>query len=370
MHSLSVDELDDLALGAVMLATGGGGDPHLPALIARQTLLEHGSVALISPAELDDDAFVVPVGSVGAPTVSLELLPSVDEAAAAIRAFEEYVGRKADAIACFEVGGGNSLVPLAAAAACGVPLVDGDGMGRAFPEAQMMSFAIDGVAPTPAVALDYAGNTAIFNTESTAVYEHHIRAFAAAAGGMITTAEHAMSGKQARRSMIPDTVSFCVTLGRVIRQHRGSADALLKPLREAFADSVYGECRHLFSGKVVDKSTRIVGGYDVGEAIIEHFVHPEQRLNVAIKNEFLIAQSNEQILATVPDLITIVDHDTSEPINCERLRYGQRVAVFAIGCPAYFRTAPALAVTAPRCFGFDLDYVPLESLPALAQPLG
>ena len=31
-------DLDDLALGAVFLATGGGGDPYLPTLIAKQTL--------------------------------------------------------------------------------------------------------------------------------------------------------------------------------------------------------------------------------------------------------------------------------------------------------------------------------------------
>ena len=45
--------------------------------------------------------------------------------------------------------------------------MDGDGMGRAFPEAQMMSYAIAGVKPTPALAMDYAGNTAVFETSNT-----------------------------------------------------------------------------------------------------------------------------------------------------------------------------------------------------------
>ena len=39
---------------------------------------------------------------------------------------------------------------------------------------------------------------------------------------------------------------------------------------------------------------------------------------------------------------------------------GQRVAVFGIGCPAFYRSPEALAVVAPRCFGFDFDYRPLE----------
>ena len=65
-------------------------------------------------------------------------------------------------------------------------------------------------------------------------------------------------------------------------------------------------------------------------------------------------------MASVPDLIVLVDYETGTPINAERLRYGQRVAVFAVGCPAFYRTPRALAVVAPRCFGFDVDYVPLE----------
>lgn len=362
MKRIDREHLDDLALGAVFLATGGGGDPHLPRLIAHQALKQFGSVELLSPEDLRDDAFVVPVGSVGAPTVSLELLPSVDEAADTVRAYERYVGRKADAIASFEIGGGNSLVPLVAAAALGVPVIDGDGMGRAFPEAQMMSYAIAGVKPTPAVAVDYAGNSAVFETSSTEVYEYHIRAFAAAAGGMVTTAEHAMTGAQARDAVIPKTLSFTIALGQVLRKHRGSAVAMLGRLTEIFADSIYGPLRHLFSGKVTDKTTRIINGYDIGEATLEDFDDPARTMSLNIKNEFLLAKVNDVPVASVPDLIVIVDYETSSPINCERLRFGQRVAVFAIGCPAFYRTKAALRVTEPRVFGFDMDYVPLEEL--------
>ena len=39
-------------------------------------------------------------------------------------------------------------------------------------------------------------------------------------------------------------------------------------LQALFKDSIYGECRLIFTGKVTDKATRIVGGYDIGEATI------------------------------------------------------------------------------------------------------
>ena len=69
-----------------------------------------------------------------------------------------------------------------------------------------------------------------------------------------------------------------------------------------------------------------------------------------------------KVVASVPDLITMVDHETSSPINSERVHYGQRVTVFGIGCPPHYRTERALEVVAPRAFGFDFDYQPIEKL--------
>ena len=362
MKQIGLEHLDDLALGSVFLATGGGGDPHVPKLIAHEAIKKYGPVSVIQPADLADDAFVGTVGSVGAPTVSLELLPSLDDAARTLDAFEKYVGKTIDAVASFEIGGGNSLIPLVAAAGKRIPVIDGDGMGRALPEAQMMSYAIAGVKPTPALAYDYAGNTAIFEVSTTDVYERHIRSYSMAAGGMITAAEHPMTGAELKRSVIPGTLSFSVKLGKTLRENRGQAARLLSPLQDLFEESIYGECRLIFTGKVIDKVTRIIGGYDIGEATIEAFDGLGDTLIVSIKNEYLLAKIGGKVAASVPDLITIVDYETSTPISAERLRYGQRISVFATGCPEYYRSEAALNVVAPRCFGFDIDYVPLEKL--------
>lgn len=362
MKVISADDLHDLALGSVFLATGGGGDPHIPLLIAQRALSEYGPVTLISAKDIGDDASIVCIGGVGAPTVGLELLPSIDEATNTLDAYIEHVGRNVDALASFEIGGANSLMPLVAAAARQIPVVDGDGMGRALPEAQMMSYAIAGVKPTPAVACDYAGNKCAFDTSSTEVYERHIRAFAMAAGGMITAAEHPMTGAQLKQSIISDTMSFSLRLGRTLRENRGQAETLLAELESVFKESVYGEIRLVYTGKVVDKATRIVGGYDVGEATIRRFDDRDSDLLINIKNEYLLARKGDDLVASVPDLIVVVDFETGTPINAERLRYGHRVAVFAIGCPAFYRTDQALKVVSPRNFGFDIDYVPLEEL--------
>ncbi len=366
---LGRESLADLSAGSVFLATGGGGDPYVSCLAAQMVLDECGPVELLAVDELDDDAYVVAIGGVGAPSVSLELLPSVNDAAAALQAFEEHVGREVDAVVSFEVGGGNSMVPIIAAARRGIPVINGDGMGRALPEAQMMTYPIAGVAPTPAIALDYAGNIATFSTDSTGTYERHVRAMAQAMGGMITTVEHPMTGAQLKRSIVPGTISFSIEIGRILREYRGNARRIHEPLGAAFAKSLYGDLFHLYTGKVVDYASSVVGGYDIGEAVIEAFDSDAPPLTINVKNEYLVARIADQVLASVPDLVTVLDYETSTPINAERLRYGQRVTVFGVGCPDYYRQENALAVVAPRCFGFDFDYVPIEELAHAHRPL-
>jgi len=363
------EDLEDISLGAVFLATGGGGDPYVPRLVTERALTEHGPVELIDPADLDDDATVVTIGGVGAPTASLELLPSLDDAERTLAAFEEAFGRPVDALVSFEIGGGNSLIPIMAAAGRGLPVIDGDGMGRALPEAQMMTYPISGVCPTPAVAMDYRGEVRLFDMPSIFDYEAAIRDFALTNGGMVTAAEHPMTGRQLKASVVAGTVTFSQRLGRLLREQRGNARAIEPSLEALFDDSIYGELRHIHTGKVVDTERSIQGGFDVGSVRVETFEEDgSPPLVLTIKNEFLVARRGGRVLASVPDLITVLDYETSAPINAERLRYGQRVSVYAIGCPAYYRSEAALAVVSPRAFGFDFDYVPLEDRDGAQKP--
>lgn len=358
---LGVEHLEDLARGAVFLATGGGGDPYVAMLTAQVALDKHGPIDLVPAEDIDDDATVVTIGNVGAPSAGLELLMSIDEPGQAIVAYQELLGRRIDAVASFEIGGGNSLVPLIAAASLGLPVIDGDGMGRALPEAQMMTYAIAGVSASPALVLDYKGDSVVLKADDVFDYERQVRQVSAERGGMVTAVEHPMTGRQLKDSVVPGTVSFSIELGRVLRENRGRSAHAMAPLSALFTNSIYGDVVALYSGKIVDHATSIVGGYDVGKVTVESFDGSRPPLVLDVKNEFLVARIGDEVIASVPDLITIVDDETTEPINAERLRYGQRVSVIAVGCPPMLRTPEALAVVEPRAFGFDFDFTPLGS---------
>jgi hypothetical protein len=79
----------------------------------------------------------------------------------AIEVLQDYIGAKFRAIMSVEIGGGNGLQPLLPAALMDLPVVDADAMGRAFPEAQMTSFAIADLPMFPLSLVDIRDNEVI-----------------------------------------------------------------------------------------------------------------------------------------------------------------------------------------------------------------
>jgi hypothetical protein len=113
----------------------------------------------------------------------------------------------------------------------------------------------------------------------------------------------------------------------------------------------------LFKGKVTDLNRFFKGGYNVGNGTLEG---PAGTATFGFQNEYLYFRVGDRLSAIVPDLISFLDEETGEPILCEHLRYGQRIAVLGAACKPPFRTPAGLAVCGPRSFNLDEDYVPIE----------
>ena len=111
---------------------------------------------------------------------------------------------------------------------------------------------------------------------------------------------------------------------------------------------------------MIDVDRQVTGGYDVGIVTLQAFGDSKNNMTMDIQNEFLTARVGPRVLATVPDLICMLDNDTVQPITQETLRYGQRVTVMGISAPEILRTEQALNVVGPECFGIDVEYIPVE----------
>lgn len=361
---MSIDRaaLADLACGAAFLGSGGGGDPYYSRLLGEAELARIDAFELIPLDSLADDALVVPCGWIGAPTVSVEKLPSGREALAGLRRLEKELGRSIDAVLPIEIGGGNGLAPLVSAARLGVPVVDADGMGRAFPESQMAIFNIHGLSACPSVLTAACGSLTVIETDDNLTHERIARSLAVALGGIAHMVEYPLSGRQAKDHAIGGSVSAAIAIGAAIRTAREAGEdpfeALFAALRQT---GLYPYAGALFDGKIVDLERETRGGFSVGRVVIEGF-GGVGRMEMEFQNENLIARRDGVVCAMVPDILTVMDRETADSITTERLKYGQRVKVVGAAAPAILREAGALAFVGPEAFGFEDAYRPIELL--------
>ncbi|QED46403.1 DUF917 domain-containing protein [Cytobacillus dafuensis] len=360
---IGVEEIEALAVGAAVLGTGGGGDPYLGKIMAQEAIKEFGPVTLLDPSEVPADALVVPVAMMGAPTVFVEKIPNGDEALHSLRRLEDYLGKKAFAVMPMECGGLNSTIPFVVAARAGLPIVDADGMGRAFPELQMETFSVYGVSGTPMVITDERGNWTLLNTVDNAMMEYIARGVAVRMGGVGHIAEYPMTGDEMRRTSILQTVTLAIELGKAVLESSKKKVSPLIAMEEALIKSDYGKPIILFEAKITDVDRTTAEGFAKGTVNLEGINGSEgHEFRVDFQNENLIAYKGDQVLATVPDLITFIDLETFKPLTTETLRYGFRVACLAIPTPPIMRTEEALKVWGPKYFGYDLPFIPVEKL--------
>ncbi|MEJ1092137.1 DUF917 domain-containing protein [Microbacterium istanbulense] len=361
---LTAADLPDLARGATLLGTGGGGDPYIGKMLVERVLGDR-EITILDPVEIRDDLFVIPTAQMGAPTVMVEKIPAGTEPSLALRTLEEHLGRSADATMPIECGGINSMIPLIVAAESGLPVVDADGMGRAFPELSMETFAVYGVHGSPLALAGERGEQVIIDTgDDDRQMEWLARGITIRLGGVGHIAEYAMSGADVRRTAVPRTISMALALGRAIRLAREEHRSPFTAIADTLATTLYPHLRELFVGKVVDVERRTTDGFAKGRATIAGLDGSGATLEIAFQNENLTAHRDGRLVAIVPDLICVVDHETAEPITTEGLRYGQRVRVLGISTPEMMRTPEALATFGPVAFGLDEQFVPVEVLAA------
>jgi DUF917 family protein len=346
------DELKPLATGAWILGAGGGGDPYHALLNLKQLYAEGRQVFLLDPEELVDDALVAVVSTMGAPLVGEERLTDPRMAALAVEMMEEHLGRPFDAVMSLEIGGANAFQPLMVAALRGIPVVDADTMGRAYPEAQHSSFAIGDLRPYPLTLADVRENAVVVSRAASWKWMERIsRKVCTEVGSIAATCKAPRTGLEVKKWGILRTVSQAIRIGRTVLEARArKADPVAAVLE-------LEDGRLLFRGKVVDVDRRATGGFLRGSARIEGL--DENRgssFQLDFQNEFTVGWIDGAPRVTVPDIICVMDSISGEAIGTETLRYGQRVRVLALRAPALQTTPKGLEHVGPRAFGYDLDF--------------
>jgi len=293
----------------------------------------------------------------GAPAVMVEKLPNGGEPANSFQSLETYMGKKAYATISIEAGGINSCIPIYTAACLGIPLVDCDGMGRAFPELPMVTFSVAGISSTPMVVCDEKGNKMVLETVTNDWSEILARTATVAMGLSSMIAIYCMTGKELKDYAVKGTISLARKIGEKIVESNKSK---INPV-DALLDITRGY--KLFEGKIVDIQRDLTTGFVRGNVTIEGMdLDKESTFSLDFQNENLVGMRDGKPAAITPDLITVLDREKGFPITTESLKYGQRVVVIGMPCDPFWRTEAGIRQVGPRYFKYDLDYVPIEEL--------
>lgn len=320
MKQISLEDLDDLARGATILGSGGGGDPACDLMVAKQQLAKTGPVKLVDVDDIEDEALVVPLEYIGAPLVSIEMLPSGDEFQAILEAISERYGQCADYLLPVEIGGGNAFTPLIVASQYGLPVIDGDTLGRAFPELQMSSCNLFGVSASPAFIAGITGGCKILYAEDAMEMEDMCRKEATANGSSAALSLYLMTGKQAKEAIIKNTLSQAIRIGKT------------KDL-DVFVREGHGAL--LCQGTIIDIDQKIQNSFLVGKVTIE----TEKGIyQIDYQNEYLVVRHQGEVVGMTPDILALFEIETAIPIPSESLAYGLRVALMVFPGPDIWYT--------------------------------
>ena len=351
-RDLTADDIESLAVGAWILGTGGGGSPYLGLLNMRQLYAEGKRVKLMSPEALADDDAVAVVSNQGAPLVGQERLTDSRNIARAVALMEEITGKRFRAIMSLEIGGGNAIQPLMAAAHLGRPVVDADCMGRAYPEAQMTSFAVGDLQPYPLTSVDPRGiESVVYKVPSWKWMERVSRKICTEYGSVASTCKAPRTGAEIKRWGILHSTTKAIRIGAAVRAaQRQTADPIA-----AILDVEPGTI--LYHGKVVDVERRTTEGFLRGRTRFDGLDDWRgAAMDIHFQNEWIVAWIDDKPVAMSPDLICVLDSVSGEAIGSETIRYGQRVTVIALPPPPVFLSPRGLDHVGPQAFGYDIPY--------------
>lgn len=357
MRKINTKDIEYIAMGSTVLGTGGGGDPYIGKLLAKEAIDKYGEVSLIEAKDLKDDALVVPIAAFGAPMILVEKLFSGDEFIKAFEMMESYLGRKIDAVMPAEAGGLNGVIPFSIAAQKQIPLVDADGMGRAFPRLEMVTFTLHDIPVSPITQADEKGNKNVYHTINNEWGETLVGATAIQMGGSCAIGCYPMSGAQVKKAAVHGIVSYAQTLGEAILNAKEANQNPLDSLIEKAA------AIKLFTGKISNISIKTEGRWNKGICEVMGLEeNQDSNMELDFQNEFLMAKKDGKPVAITPDLIVLIDAENAQPITAETIQYGTRVVVLGMKSDKQWRTPEGIDLGGPKKFGYKEKYIPVEEL--------
>ncbi len=317
-------DLEAFTLGGAILGGGGGGWIEEGRTLGRFSL-ERGFVGLAPLSFFPDDALLLTVSAVGAPSAGSGLI----EPESYVRAVELLIEKtklKISGLISSEVGAVGVVNGWVQSAILGIPVVDAPCNGRAHPLGLMGSMGLNRkkrFVSHQAVAASGGKKGKPFEAffsgplkeVSAAVLEAAVEA-----GGMIAVARNPVPASYVRENGAPDALRLAFQLGKKILREGSPERRIKNAIRFLGGGSAV-------DGKVREKELERRGGLDIGRV---ELVSGGRSFELTFWNEYMTLEEQGRQLATFPDLIMTFKRDTAMPLVSAQLKKGQEVFLTAV----------------------------------------
>lgn len=309
------------AYGGALLGGGGGGSIS-EGLQLGQLAIEVGRPRLVDLDELDDEAVLVTVSAVGAPSARDQYLEPIHYVQA-LQLLIEHLDEPVAGLISNENGGLATLNGWFQSAVRGIPVVDAPCNGRAHPTGAMGSMGLDGVD-------GYLSQQAVVGGDPNA--HRHVRLYvegslgsvarlvrqaAVEAGGLVAVARNPVAVAYAREKAAPGALRQAIEIGRALLAAESALDAA-----QAACDLLGGEV--ICQASVQRVTLQTEGGFDVGQ------IDLQGGYELTFWNEYMTLEREGQRLATFPDLIATLSAAEPHPLNSAEVREEQEVLVVRV----------------------------------------
>jgi DUF917 family protein len=363
--TLTPDDIHPLLEGLAIMGTGGGGNPSWGRMILEQDVRMGRTWNVISPEDVPDDATVVSGGIMGS-VKTLEAIgfdnvlqewetsfPLLD----VTRVMAGLLKRPIDAIVPFEAGGLNTPVIMSLGARAGIPVIDGDALGRSAPETNMTSFIGHGINIPPMPLIDHYGNVVIVQEADAPTYPDEIGRFVVSKGGGMGANNHyPMTGAQLKRAVIPHSISQALELGRSVwaarQQGSDPVDAIAGRLGS----------RYQFRGTVTSLREEEHLGFYFTTVTLDG---QGRQAELVIKNETMLLREQGEVVCMFPDMVVMLEPGTGRGVMSIELHTGLELVLLARPCHPRLQAAALSDVgrgaMSPARYGQpDLSYQPMR----------
>lgn len=353
--------------GLGILGMGGGGQVEFGQAILQNDFKRGRVHQIVDVEDIEDGAFVVSGGILGSVKAigeagfdkTVESWEQRFDLIDATRSMERYFGRKVDYVVPFEMGGLNTPVIMTLASRLGIPMLNADLLGRAAPETQMTSLIGLGVSLYPMAMLDGEGTAAFVERADSVFFADQLgRWMVQKAKGMGANNHYPMSGADAKRAVLPGTVTGAIELGSKLLTARKHGRDAVETVREHTAAYVLGQ------GHVVDVHEEDRDAFFYKKAVIDT---NRGRIELTIKNEYMLARLDGKVVTIFPDSIMVLHTGTGQGIISIDLTKGLDVTVLVAPCHPRLRRAVESPVGRTAFAGVrygekDVYHIPVERL--------